>query len=399
MTTVSQAKPSSKIGLILLAFIAFISLGLPDGLLGVAWPSVRETFGVPLDSLGFFLFSGMIGYLSSSFVSGKVIARFGVGNVLAASCLLTGGALLGYSISSAYIMMVALGLFSGLGAGAIDAGLNTYIAANHGERLMQWLHASFGVGITLGPFIMSTAVNTFGQWRLGYMTVGIAQVALAVCFFLTAKMWVREPSESAEPVVLTDYKTRLRDTVRYPRAWLSAALFFVYTGVELGLGHWAYTLLTEGRGVDPLVAGGIAGSYWGMFTIGRIAGGVYAHRVNVHSLLLVSMVAALGGAVLVLINVSEAANLIGIGIVGLAIAPIFPGLMSGTTSRVGAKHAANTIGLQISAAGFGATAMPTLAGILAQRVSLEIIPLYLVGTLIVLLALYLFAYGRKPVEA
>src|SRR5690606_15438581 len=126
-----------------------------------------------------------------------------------------------------------------------DAGLNTYIAANHGEGLMQWLHASFGVGITLGPIIMTTAVNGFDQWRLGYLVVGVAQLTLAACFFLTASMWQQDtPVVEAGASKLTDYKTSLRETIRQRGAWMSILLFFIYTGIELAFGHWSYTLLT-----------------------------------------------------------------------------------------------------------------------------------------------------------
>jgi fucose permease len=395
MTTASHAKSQSRIGLILLAFIAFISLGLPDGLLGVAWPSVRREFEMPLDAIGFMLFAGMFGYLSSSFFSGKIVSRLGVGKLLAVSCFLTGGALVGYTLAPSYWVIVGLSLFSGLGAGAIDAGLNTYIAANHGEGLMQWLHASFGVGITLGPIIMTTAVNGFGQWRLGYLVVGIAQITLALCFFLSAAMWQQDaaPAE-AETSKLTDYKTSLRETIRQRGAWMSVLLFFIYTGIELAFGHWSYTLLTESRGVAPETAGLVAGSYWGMFTVGRILAGLYAKRVSAHQILQFSMFSALAGGLLVVWNPSQTVSLIGIAIVGFSVAPIFPALVSTTRNRVAHKHVANTIGIQISAAGFGGTVMPTIAGILGRRISLEAIPVFLVVLIIVLIAVY--TYGSRP---
>ncbi|MRR29767.1 MFS transporter, partial [bacterium] len=153
MTTAK--KPSIKIGLILLAYIAFIALGMPDGLLGVGWPSMQAGFQVPLDALGFFFFAGTAGYLSASFASGYLLRKMGVGSLLAASCGLTGLALFSYTIVPAWWIMVILGLFGGLGAGAIDAGLNTYVAANFSEGLMQWLHASYGIGVTRGPIDMT----------------------------------------------------------------------------------------------------------------------------------------------------------------------------------------------------------------------------------------------------
>ena len=220
----------SKIGLILLAYIAFISLGLPDGLMGVAWPSIRANFARPLDSLGVMLFAGMAGYLTSSFFSGRIIARLGVGGLLAASCALTGAGLVGYTLAPVWGMMVALGVVAGLGAGAIDAGLNTYVAANFSSSLMQWLHASYGIGVTLGPIIMTTGLNVFKTWRWGYVAVGVAQLMLAACFTLTLKLWEQKELApvSGEERRLTDYNTSTVETLREPRVWLSLLLFFLY---------------------------------------------------------------------------------------------------------------------------------------------------------------------------
>ncbi len=391
-----MSKAQRRIGLLVLAYIAFISLGLPDGLLGVAWPSIRSDFGLHLDMLGTLLAASTLGYLTSSFFSGRVMARLGVGGLLAASCLTTGASLLGYTLVPTWGMIVALGILAGLGAGAIDAGINTYIASEHSDGLMQWLHASFGIGITLGPIIMTAGINTFQSWRWGYVVVGTAQVTLAVCFALTASLWKRDGAavETDTERKLLDYQTSLRETLLQPGVWLSMLLFFLYTGLELTLGHWSYTLLTESRGIVAQTAGLVAGSYWATFTLGRILAGLYTRKISLHTLMRGSIVLALIGAALVWWNPSEAVSLAGVALVGFAVAPIFPGLMSGTSTRVGPKHAANTIGMQISAAGLGGAAIPGLAGILAENTTLEIIPIYLVVLFGVLLALYLASMRR-----
>lgn len=390
MASTTLTKTRSKLGLILLAYIAFISLGLPDGLLGVAWPSMRKDFGMPLDALGLLFISGMIGYLTSSFFSGKVMARLGVGRLLAVSCLLTGAGLIGYTLAPAYWLIVALGVVGGLGAGAIDAGINTYIASEHGEGLMQWLHASFGIGVTLGPIIMTAGINLFQTWRTGYLVVGSAQIALAACFAVTAGMWKREDgsAKQEEDKRLLDYKTSMRETIRQVGVWVSIMLFFIYVGVELTLGHWSYSLLTESRGIAPQTAGLLAGGYWGMFTVGRVLAGLYAQKAGTDLLLRGSILSALAGALLLLWNPSDTVSLIGIAVVGFSIAPIFPALVSSTGRRVSARHAANTIGMQISAAGLGGALLPGLAGALARRISLEVIPVFLVSLIVLLLVLY-----------
>jgi fucose permease len=385
-------KYRSHIGLILLSFIAFISLGLPDGLLGVAWPSIRETFSLRLDALGILLVASTAGYITSSFLSGKLIAKLGVGGTLAASCFLTGAGLIGYTLVPAWWMLVLLGSVAGLGAGAIDAGLNTYIASHFGEGLMQWLHASFGVGVTLGPLIMTAGLNWFNDWHWGYQNVGVAQIILAGCFLLTIRMWQQTPElpheEDKKEMRLTDYNTPIGETLKRSNVWMSLLMFFIYTGIEVSFGSWTYSLLTLSRNVPTEVAGLWAGSYWATFTLGRILAGLLTRRLGVKNLLVLGQVAAAFGAVLLWWNPFPTASIIAVSIIGFALAPIFPALVSLTSLRVGNQHAANTIGMQISAAGFGAAVIPGLAGVLAENISLEVIPVYLTILFGVLIATY-----------
>lgn len=394
----------SRLGLIVLIFIAFIALGMPDGLLGIAWPSIRANFGLPLDALGMLLIASTSGYLTSSFSSGRLIGLFGVGKVLAASCALTGLALLGYTLAPAWWTFVALGVAVGLGAGAIDAGLNTYVAAHFGEGLMQWLHASYGVGVTLGPIIMTVGLTVFGAWRVGYTVVGVAQLVVAAAFVVTLPMWQRNDHRPAEasPQRLTDYRTPIGETLRRPAVWLSLLMFYLYVGAEASLGYWTYSLLTESRGMATDVAGFWAGSYWATFTIGRILAGLYTRRAGADTVVRGSLLAAVAGAALLWWNPVPVASLIGVALVGFAIAPIFPGLVSGTPSRVGPRYAANTIGMQISAGGLGAATIPGFAGVLARRTSLEAIPPFITIILALLLALYVLSMrpsaGRAAAE-
>jgi fucose permease len=390
VSLLERTKNHPSLSLIVLAYVAFIALGLPDGLLGVAWPSVRASFSIPIDAIGMLLTASVAGYLTSSFLSGPLMSRLGVGRILPISCCMTGMALLSYTLVPVWWMMVLLGVLAGLGAGAIDAGLNSYVAASFGEGAMQWLHASYGIGITLGPIIMTIALSTMNSWRVGYRVVGGFQLLLATCFALTLSLWTRRPAAagSGETKLLTDYRTPMLQTMRQPRVWLSVLLFLMYCGAEVSFGTWTYSLLTESRGIDPSVAGLFTGSYWGMFTIGRVLAGLYARRAGVHLLVQGSIVAALLGTTLLIWNPSHMANLVAVGLIGLAIAPIFPALMSGTARRVGVQHAGNTIGTQMAAAGLGTVVIPSLLGILARRLSLEIIPICLVAVFVGLFGLY-----------
>ncbi len=395
----SKLRRYPRLGLILLAYVAFIALGLPDGLQGVGWPSIRADFGLPLDAIGLWLVASVAGYTTSSFLSGPLIARLGVGRVLAGSCALTGVALIGYTFVPAWGLLVALGALAGLGAGAIDAGLNTYVAAHFSVGRMQWLHASWGIGVTLGPIIMTAGLRLLDTWRFGYRAVGGFQIALAVGFSLTLAAWTRpQPAAQAGPPPkrLTDYQTPMGETLRRPRVWLSALLFLLYVGAESALGTWTYTLLTESRQVDVTLAGFLAGSYWATFTVGRMLAGLFARRTGFNSLVIGGLGGAILGSLLLAWNPAPAANLLAVALIGFSIAPIFPAMMSGTSRRVGDHYAANTIGMQMAATGLGAAIIPSTMGVLARQISLEIIPVYLLAVYAALLGVYLLLERTRP---
>ncbi|MGI6366812.1 MAG: MFS transporter [Anaerolineae bacterium] len=413
--------------LILLAFVAFIALGMPDGLLGVAWPSIRGQFGLQLDAIGMLITAVTAGYMTAAFFSGPVTSRLGVGRVLVLSCALSGLGLIGYTLVPGWGLMVALGVAAGLGAGAIDAGLNTYVAAHFGESIMQWLHAFWGVGITAGPVIMTLGLRRLGSWHAGYHVVGALELVLAVVFAITAGRWADAPrpangngngaavgngdavggaaadTTGAQPeALLTDYHTPMLESLRSPLVWLSFLMYLLYVGAESGAGVWTYTLLVESRGIEPALAGFFTGSYWATFTVGRLLAGILALRVRSESLVAVSIAGAVLGALLLLWNPSQGANVLAVALIGFSIAPIFPALMSGTEQRVGARHAANTIGLQMTATGLGTMVVPSLMGVLARRVSLETIPLFLLLVCLALAAAYglaVLASHRSTVTA
>ncbi len=388
-----------RLGLIILAYVAFIALGMPDGLLGVAWPTIRHGFGIPLDALGMLFLTATSGYLLSSFSSGKLISKFQVGNVLVVSCLLTGTALICYTLVPEWWMMVALGFLAGLGAGAIDAGLNTYIAAHFNAGMMQWLHASYGIGVTMGPIIMTLSLTSPDSWRTGYRIVGVFQLFMALCFILTLSLWSQKNSDSDESVKkITEYKTSFRETLRQPRVWLSMLLFALYVGAEVSLGTWTYSLLTESRGVSTQTAGFWAGSYWATFTIGRILAGIFAKRVSVEKLMLFGTSGAIAGAILLWWNPVTWTNVAAVAFIGFSIAPIFPALTTGVRNRVGDRFAANTIGMQMAAGAASTVIMPTILGVLARRLSLEVIPVVLVLVFLILLAVFILSMRNKNNE-
>lgn len=391
-----------KINVLMLAYIAFITLGLPTGLLGVAWPTMRADFALPLDAMGLLLIFTTFGYSLASFFIARLINRFGIGSLLIFSSLASAVALFGYPLAPAWSVIVAIGALGGFGSGAIDAGLNTYLAAEYKESEMQWLHAFFGVGATLSPIIMTASLSQFVSWRPGYIFVGILMILIAGAFWFTYSAW-KTPKQISETSAesgdvragLMDYQTSIWETLRHPLTWVGIILFLLYTGAELTLGNWTYTLFTEGRGIDPQIAGIWAGGFWATFTIGRILGGFFAHRVRIVTLMISAMSLALTGSILLWWNPLPLVGVSGVFVVGFAMAPMFAGLISSTSQRVGEQHAANTIGIQISAAGLGGAILPALAGFLAARFSLEAIPVMLSISLLGMLILFLLSTQVK----
>jgi fucose permease len=367
-------KRNARVLLIGIAYSAFIAFGLSSGLLGVAWPSMRASFGLSLDAVGTLLVAATAGSLLSSFSSGPIVSRIGAGRFLLIASVLMGVGLLGYSLAPTWWILVLIGVLSGMGGGAMDAGMNTYFAANHGASLMNWLHACFGLGATLGPVVMTTVLNMGQSWRWGYVFAGVLQGLLALSFGLTLPQWrlagANPPKAHSRSSVDS---VRTADTLRLPTVWLGIALFFVLTGVEGTAGQWPYTLFTEARGVAPSAAGMWVSIFWGSLTVGRIVSGFVVDRLGVVSSVRLCLIGVILGAAGVWWNVADVVGFLGLALIGFSLAPLFPLLISHTPKRLGAAHAPNAIGFQVAAAGLGLSLVPGLAGVLAESLGLEII--------------------------
>lgn len=384
-------KNKTGVFLLALSFLSFVSLGLPDGVFGVAWPSIRASFQLPLDALGPLLLMFTIGFLFSSFSSGAVLARMNVGALLAWSCFATAASLFGYAATPWWWLMIACSTLAGLGAGAIDAGLNTYAATHFSAAAVNWLHAFYGIGATLGPLIMTTVLAAHAPWQTGYAIIGGAQLLLAACFALTHRSWSNGHSTGLAQHYASAPRTKPASqiaTLQLPVAWLSIAVFFIYTGVEATAGAWAFSLLTEGRGMSTITAGTMIGVYWGCLTLGRLLSGFVVKRIAMNLLLRICMTAIACGAIMLWTNRASWLSCSGLALIGLAAAPIFPSLIASTPERLGAAHTANAVGFQIAAAMLGASLLPSFAGVLAKRLSLEIVPPALLVAALLLFVFY-----------
>jgi fucose permease len=370
-----------------LAFVAFISLGLPDGLLGVSWPSIRRDFSLPLDALGILVAVTTAGYLTASFFSGTVLRLLPIGTVLALSTLAAAIALLGFAATPAWWLMICLGFVAGAGGGAVDAGLNAYGATHFSARTLNWLHAFFGLGTTIGPLIVTAVLGSDLIWRWSYIIVGSFQLILALVFFMTRQRWLKV-SEIGGPNAVPTLAAPAFETLRRPLVWLGMLMFFFYTGIELATAQWSYSLLTLGRGVSETTAGLIVTSYWGSLMIGRVLFGFVANRVPLIKTLRLCLMGSLVGAVLFWLDLSLPLSVAGLMMIGFFFAPVFASLISLTPARVGSTHANSAIGFQIAAAGLGGATLTALVGVLSSSFGLEVIGLAIVVASMLLLVLY-----------
>jgi fucose permease len=380
--------------LLLIGIVAFVSLGLPDGVLGVAWPSIRRSFTLPLSELGVLLGASTLGYLASSFSSGPVAARLGIGRLLLWSSILMVISSLGYATAPAWPVMLLGGLLAGLGAGAIDAGINAFAAAHVPARLVNWLHASYGVGAMLGPLLMTGVLTAGLSWRWGYAAIGALLAAMTLCFAATLGLWDVERGRAHTPAGATGDADACRSgragfaaTLRRPRLWMNVTLFFVYTGLEVTAGQWMYSLLTEGRGISPATAGLWVAVYWGSLTLGRVVFGALTLRFSSTALLRTGLIGAPLAAAVIWFD-PVLLGFLGLAPLGFSLAPIYPLLISATPQRLGPEHADHAIGFQVAAAYLGSAALPGAAGMLARAHGLEIIGPFLLAAAGALLALH-----------
>ena len=372
---------------IILSFLVFIVIGMHSGILGVAWPSMQITYNLQLDEVGKLLLLNMGGYTLIAFFCGQLATRLGIGKLLLVFGILTCAAYLGQGLAPGWWFFILISVLGGIGAGALDSGLNMFLAGTNKATLLNWLHASFGLGATAGPLMISALIANNLGWRSGYILVAAILAVVVVAIFLTLKIWSATGADYLKPSTETTVeRPSLRATLKLPALWLGLAVFFFYAGCEVTVGQWAFSLLTISRGVAPALAGFWNSMYWGAFTVGRLTLGMVVDRLGVVIVLRACLAAALAGAAFIWWNPTPLLGFLGFALIGLAFAPIFPTLISTTPRLIGSQHAANAIGIQVSAASLGLAALPALAGVLANRFGLEIIgPYLLVAVFLVLI--------------
>ncbi|MBO7743492.1 MFS transporter [Paenibacillus sp. MWE-103] len=380
---------------LVIIYLAFISLGIPDSLLGSAWPVIRPDLGA---SFGFAGILSMIvagGTIVSSLVSGNLVQRFGTGKLTLLSCCLTAGALLGFSVAPSIVWLVFLAVPLGLGGGAIDAALNHYVAENYKARHMNWLHCFWGVGATMGPIIMSYFIAERHSWRNGYAAVSMIQFTLAIILLVTLPLWKRVAerrsssresmnhpadhagTEGSLPAGVTPSNVLL---IRGVIPTLVAFLF--YCGVESTVGLWGASYLAGARNMTAEAAAGWISSYYGGITIGRFITGFVTMKVGNRALIRCGQITAIAGGLLLALPV-QPLFLVGLVLIGLGLAPIYPGLLHETPVRFGQGNAAKLMGVQMAVAYTGSTLLPPLFGVLSTHASIAVFPVIVLAFLVI----------------
>lgn len=370
--------------LLAIVYVSFVSLGLPDAVMGVIWPAMREDLGQPLAAVGVLTITMTVCAALSAGFAGRIVARVGTGVVVAASCLMTALALVGFSVAPSFAWLVLLGIPLGAGGGAVDASLNHFVAAHYSSRHMNWLHGFWGVGATTGPAVMGLALAGPGGWTRGVLTLGLAQLTLAALLWATLSLWRRERSHPTDAAAADEPPVVFKPVAR--RAlWLAPLCFLFYVAAEMGTGLWAASILVH-RGTSLAQAGFWVSVYFGSITAGRFGVGLVSNRLGNRRLVGLGVTLALVGAVLfALPGLPAALSLAGLVLMGLGCAPVFPSLMHEAARRFPADVARTVIGRQMMAAYAGGSVIPAAFGLLATWVGLGAVMPVVVVLLIALL--------------
>lgn len=359
--------------LLFFSFLAFISLGLPDGLLGVAWPSISRTFGVPLSRLAVLQVAMTVGFIFSSGNAGRLIEKFGVGNLLVISNSLVVLALSGYVLAPHWYVLIASTVVLGSAGGAIDAGLNAYSAKRFSKEQVTLLHAFFGFGAMLGPALMGKVLSTGLPWQRGYFYTLLLVLVLLTIFILFRGLWKQDTTAAEEAAHSEHVNAPKKCSKRTVRKYtgVGIALFMMYTGLEITMGAWSFTLLTTSRGVAEGVAAVWVGAFWAGLMGGRVFFGLFGGRWHARSIV-AGMIGTLFIGVIFFAQPWTAwLFLPALPLIGFACAPLFPLFVSLTASVVGHEAASRTIGMQVASAGLGGAVVPFFVGVSVELLSIE----------------------------
>lgn len=377
--------------LLALIYLSFISLGLPDGLLGAAWPSMYAELGAPVSAAGIVFIIISAGTVVSSLLSERLNLKLGPGKVTAISVAMTAAALMGFASCSSLWQLCLWAIPYGLGAGSVDACLNNYVALHYASRHMSWLHCMWGIGASAGPYIMGAVLTAGGHWSRGYQLIGIIQTVLTAVLLLSLPLW---KSGSAGEVPLKRQPLSLRQISRIPGVKAMLLSFFCYCATEQTVGLWAGSYLVLHRGMAAELAASFAGLFYMGIALGRGLNGFFTLKFSDTQLTRAGFCIILLGIAAVLLPLGNTAALIGLSLIGLGCAPVYPSIIHATPGRFGAEHSQAVIGVLMASAYLGNCLMPPLFGLIANHISISLLPVYLLLILAVMASMHETALRR-----
>lgn len=376
--------------LLIIIYLAFISLGLPDSLLGSAWPAMYQEFSVPVSYAGGISMIIAVGTIVSSLQSDRLTKRFGTGKVTAASVLMTAAALYGFSISHFYGALCLWAVPYGLGAGSVDASLNNYVALHYASRHMSWLHCMWGIGASLGPYIMGYALTGGQGWNMGYRYISMLQIGLTAVLIFSLPLWKRKDADDTGQTdgAGKERPLSLGQIIKIPGAKEVMITFFCYCAIEQTTGLWASSYLVLRRGMPEETAAGFAGLFFIGITAGRAFSGFLTMKLNDTQMIRLGQGFMLSGIVLLFLPFGSVITLLGFLLIGLGCAPVYPSIIHSTPEHFGVDKSQAMIGVQMASAYVGTCIMPPIFGFLANHISVSVFPVYLLAILVFMGIMY-----------
>ena len=379
--------------LLIIIYLSFISLGLPDSLHGCAWPSMHIFFNVPLHYAGFISMIATGASAVSSIFSERIIRRLGTGIVTMASVLLTAGALTGISFSSSFIHLCLFAVPLGLGGGAVDASLNNYVALNYKARHMSWLHCFWGLGASIGPIIMAFFLARGNSWNLGYRTIGIIQFCLVIILVISLPLWKK--NKSAEENNNHEH-IKLKNILQVAGVKEVLAAFFLYCTIEMTVGLWGASYLVTEKNIPPQTASQWIALYYIGITLGRFISGFITMKLSNRKMIRLGQIIIGCGILIITIPAGDTTALPGFFLIGLGCAPIFPSLLHEAPESFGKVYSQAVIGMQIGSAYIGTAIIPPLFGWLTSLFSFKIFPVFI--GLILIIKIFVIEVSNRKVD-
>lgn len=373
--------------LLAIIYISFISLGLPDGILGAAWPSMYEGLGVPVSFAGIITMIISGGTILSALMSEGLVHKLGTGLVTALSVAMTASALFGFSVSTQFWQLCLWGIPYGLGAGSVDAALNNFVALHYKSRHMSWLHCFWGVGCSVGPYVMSWFLTGGRHWGEGYLTISLIQIVLTAALFISLPLWKKKAAENTSAAEATHERLGLKRTLSIRGVKEVAIAFLCYCGIEGTAGLWAVSYVVFEKDISADVAAGWGAIFYLGITVGRFLNGFLTERFSDAVLVRTGSIIMCGGIIVMLLPFGSVAAAAGILLIGLGCAPVYPCLIHATPERFGAENSQAVIGVQMASAYVGSTFMPPLFGLIADNISLGLLPFFLLLVLAAMIVL------------